>query len=215
MAFGRECLRVAGAFCVDRLIARCLAVAGALLAAFGLYWLWTGYDIIQVERGWASVIAGATMLSGGVVTLALAAILMRLQAPADAGLAGTHASPIDTPVAAPAVAAPPLVSTPATPMPERIPIPPTPPVAHPATESAPFVPLETPAPVASSVDASRAASEVIERHVAGDTTYVMFADGSVEAQTPDGTVRFDSLDALRLYADERAASASVTPSPRT
>ena len=43
------------------------------------------------------------------------------------------------------------------------------------------------------------------RHVSGDTTYVMFADGTVEAQTPDGALHFASLDELRAYADEREA----------
>jgi hypothetical protein len=41
--------------------------------------------------------------------------------------------------------------------------------------------------------------------VAGDTTYVMFADGTIEAHTPEGLMRFDSIDQLRVYADEKQA----------
>jgi hypothetical protein len=51
---------------------------GALLALCGAFAISAGYGIIQVERGWAGVIAGATALSGGIVTIALAFILHSL-----------------------------------------------------------------------------------------------------------------------------------------
>lgn len=49
-----------------------LLAFGAVLALVGLYWMWSGWDIIQIERGWVSVISGAIMLSGGVMVSALA-----------------------------------------------------------------------------------------------------------------------------------------------
>jgi hypothetical protein len=52
--------------------------AGALLALCGALAIGWGYPIIQVERGWASVIAGSTALSCGAVTIALGLILHRL-----------------------------------------------------------------------------------------------------------------------------------------
>jgi len=51
---------------------------GVLLALCGAFAIAAGYGIIQVERGWAGVIAGATALSGGIVTIALGFILHRL-----------------------------------------------------------------------------------------------------------------------------------------
>ena len=44
-----------------------LLAFGAALAFVGVYWMWSGWDIVQVERGWVSVISGAIMLSGGVM----------------------------------------------------------------------------------------------------------------------------------------------------
>ena len=40
----------------------------------------------------------------------------------------------------------------------------------------------------------------VDRHIAGDITYVMFSDGAVEVQTRDGAQRFASLQALREAA---------------
>ena len=51
---------------------------GVLLSLCGAFAIYAGYGIIQVERGWAGVIAGATALSGGIVTIALGFILHSL-----------------------------------------------------------------------------------------------------------------------------------------
>lgn len=48
---------------------------GALLSLCGAVAIAASYGIIQVERGWAGVIAGTTALSGGIVTIALGFIL--------------------------------------------------------------------------------------------------------------------------------------------
>ncbi len=53
-----------------------LSVCGGALMSFG-------YGIVEVERGWASFIAGAALLAAGIVTMALALILHSL-----AGLRG-------------------------------------------------------------------------------------------------------------------------------
>jgi hypothetical protein len=44
---------------------------GLALALSGAYGMWTGWDYIQLERGWSLFIGGATAVSGGVVTIAL------------------------------------------------------------------------------------------------------------------------------------------------
>ena len=61
---------------------------GAFLSLCGALALYAGYGIIQVERGWASFIAGSVAFSCGIVTLALGLILHRLSslfAPLKAG----------------------------------------------------------------------------------------------------------------------------------
>ena len=95
---------------------------GVVLALTGIYWMWTGWDIIQVERGWVSVISGAILISGGVVVAALAYAVMSARPAfvtreAAAGWAG-RPSPLDilraagppAASAAPSALAPPLAA---------------------------------------------------------------------------------------------------------
>jgi len=42
---------------------------------------------------------------------------------------------------------------------------------------------------------------VMGRYTSGNTTYVMFADGSIEAETPNGVLRFASLADLKVYVE--------------
>jgi hypothetical protein len=51
---------------------------GALLSLGGAWTIFASYGIIQVERGWAGVIAGTTALSCGIVTIGIGLILHRL-----------------------------------------------------------------------------------------------------------------------------------------
>lgn len=52
---------------------------GLLLVVIGGVSVVSGAPIIQIERGWAEVIAGAVAISGGVVTFALGVVLLRLE----------------------------------------------------------------------------------------------------------------------------------------
>ena len=52
--------------------------AGLVLALLGARWMWTGWDIVQAERGWTAVIAGSAMLSGGLIVAMLAWTIIRL-----------------------------------------------------------------------------------------------------------------------------------------
>ena len=42
---------------------------------------------------------------------------------------------------------------------------------------------------------------VVGRYASGGNTYVMFADGSIEAETPQGRFTFSSLDELKAFVD--------------
>jgi len=65
-------------------------VVGVALALLGARWMWTGWDIVQAERGWTAVIAGSVMLSGGLVVAMLAWTVMRLT---DAAVGSRSAEP--------------------------------------------------------------------------------------------------------------------------
>jgi hypothetical protein len=55
-----------------------LLILGIALVLVGGYSIYSGYGIIEIERGWASVISGATALTGGVIVIALAWIVRSL-----------------------------------------------------------------------------------------------------------------------------------------
>ena len=55
-----------------------VVAVGTVLAALGCWAMYFGYSIVQVERGWAALIAGAVVFGGGVVTAALGLVLHRL-----------------------------------------------------------------------------------------------------------------------------------------
>lgn len=57
-----------------------VAAMGVLLILAGGYTAAQGWSIVQVERGWAQVIAGSSLLTGGFVVLALAAVMARIDA---------------------------------------------------------------------------------------------------------------------------------------
>jgi hypothetical protein len=302
-----------------------LFVLGLLLIVGGGYFVYTGSNIIEIERGWSSVIAGTTALTGGIVTLGLAGVakslddlhrlwaagIARPEAPAATTVAGPAAAPAEisdeallgpipagvetaplpvdmtfaaaepTPAAPDVLPSPlgkprlppgfgplpiPLGPSPAIaalrrrvaddlnldfeslhphpPAPPPIPahaeaVPPepieaiTPPpldfidfesketISHrdfqrdeviPADESSaleppplPATPESTPGPVPESVAAqpSGSAPKTIGRYEADGTVYVMFADGSIEAQSAEGTRHFRSMAELKASFESK------------
>jgi hypothetical protein len=64
--------------------------AGALMSAAGFAWLWQGLGIVQVERGWSAVIAGAVIFAAGAVLMGLAALIRQIEIMGAGALA--HAS---------------------------------------------------------------------------------------------------------------------------
>jgi hypothetical protein len=45
---------------------------------------------------------------------------------------------------------------------------------------------------------------VLKSGVVDGMAYTLYSDGSIEAQLPEGTMRFASIDALRAHLDQRA-----------
>lgn len=94
---------------------------GLALALAGLYGMWTGWDYIQLERGWSLFIGGATAVSGGVVTIALGRAIGVLGRIADHALAAQASakSPAAESIASAQPAEPPTVAASA---PEKPPV---------------------------------------------------------------------------------------------
>ncbi|WP_400767533.1 hypothetical protein [Methylosinus sporium] len=157
---------------------------GAALAAWGVAAMFEGWDKIQIERGWSLFIAGAVALSGGVVTVAIAAALSRL----DHALAtfSPQAPRVDAPAPAP------VISQPA-PAPEIEP----PPAMAPPTAMAPPPGFEAYAPKRY----VEAEPVEVDRYENGGALYVMFSDGSVEIRGEGRVRRFASLSELRAQVN--------------
>jgi hypothetical protein len=51
---------------------------GAVLSICGALSIYFGYGIVEVERGWTGVIAGATALTGGIIVIALGLVIKSL-----------------------------------------------------------------------------------------------------------------------------------------
>ena len=69
-----------------------------------------------------------------------------------------------------------------------------PPIAHDAAHADMAVP---PAPLPEPV--------VVGRYNAGGAAYVMYSDGSIEAETPHGHYRFNSMSELKAFIEDKAA----------
>ncbi|MBE7248277.1 MAG: hypothetical protein INR63_25300 [Actinomycetospora chiangmaiensis] len=126
-------------------------------------------------------------------------------APSRPAQTGPDAAKPARPVSAPPISAPPI-SVP--PKPDA----PTPPRAIApeddlfAAPAAPPQPKDEPA-LRSSLDPAPvpapkpATRTVVGRYASGGNTYVMFEDGSIEADTPQGRFTFASLDELKAFVD--------------
>ncbi|WP_424362554.1 hypothetical protein [Methylocystis parvus] len=168
---------------------------GLTLVAGGVYAMWTGWDMILLERGWSLFIAGSVALSGGVVTIALGRVIAHL-ARLGSGLA-------TAPITVPHDGASPAQAPART---ESQPLPAKPESAAPTPEAAPSGDPAFEKPDFSSIFGGAPLSEQpteVDRYSAGDATYVMMSDGSVEVRSPSGTQRYPSLAALRADAESR------------
>ena len=53
---------------------------GICAIAFGSWWGWVGWSIVQVERGWTGVIAGSVLASAGLILVGLFGAILRVDA---------------------------------------------------------------------------------------------------------------------------------------
>jgi len=122
--------------------------------------------------------------------------------------AKTGEAPHEEPAVPPAPDVPPASFDDAWPRPDRMraPEPPAasrrpPPPRSPSTltESAPLPPAPQPAP-----EVEPAAVTVLKSGIVDGMAYSLYSDGSIEAQMPEGMMRFASIDELRAHLDQRS-----------
>jgi len=63
--------------------------------------------------------------------------------------------------------------------------------------------LPTPSEVEHAIETPEAPPSLVGRYTSGGANYMIFADGSIEAETPEGAFRFDSMGDFKRYLAER------------
>lgn len=198
----------------------CLAIAMIVGGGTAVY---SGSLIISIERGWSMMIAGSVCASAGAIVLGLAVLAGRLRRISRQTEAlGETMSRIEMTTWGPP---PPLPADdveearpiamepePALPPIHRVePVLPLPDVAaSPVVVTPPSATVARTTEPPSVQEAERPEPTVVGSYSAGDNAYLMYSDGSIQADTPEGRFRFGSLDELKAYvADgERKAGAA-------
>lgn len=181
-----------------------VVVAGTGLVAWGGYLHWTGWLIVQVERGWSSVIAGAVFLSAGMVMLTVAALMSRLDRIARSlANPGSGARSERAPATAPepksgSKSEPKSGSKPALMSETRSEAEAKSSSDRPLREMPPlglraFAPAEPPR--------TYAPSRVTRRYESQGVQYTLYEDGSIDAEADGSRHHFASIAELRAHLD--------------
>lgn len=235
-----------------------LYVLAGVMAAGGLIAIYSGSDIIVMERGWTMVIAGSVFTACGAVLAGIATAVARLQAlhgefarlserfgrSQAPSFAPSFAPSLDTPPQAPSngertnppplfagpevkehrdldIVPEPILSAPAASEPVAGPLPAkeTPekreaPAVVPDLDASLFereaAPETAPAETAKTGAADAPPPTIVGTYNSGGNFYVMYSDGSIEAETPAGKFRFDSLDELKEFIAAGGDKAKAT-----
>lgn len=200
-------------------------VLGIGLAAGGGLSIVHGYPYVQIEFGWTQVIAGSMGLAGGIITIALGAVLLslsRLRQAIERGSGGMAApqsvpsiessvaeqEPRAIPAAMPASveagqhrpASAPSATETAKPRRPRSWRP-----AEPVSGEALPQPHEFATAAASSLDQQPGTTTVLGRYQSSGSSYSLFNDGTIEVESEAGKRRFGSMGELKTFlANEKA-----------
>jgi hypothetical protein len=157
-------------------------ILGAVLMLAAFASLWASLNLVPTEMGLLYGVSGVILLGCGAIVLAIAALITRIGrvAPPPAIVAG----PPPTPEVAVTYSGAPKIEIDESPAQATVPAPP----ALLARAS----PDQGPA-------SGRASPQVIGRYAAGASSYVLFSDGSIEAETDTGAMRFATLDDFKSY----------------
>ena len=168
-----------------------VVVAGTGLVAWGGYLHWTGWLIVQVERGWSSVIAGAVFLSAGMVMFAAAALMSRLDRIARSlSQSGSGGRPERAPAKPPEPAKSPEPAKPPEPKPSN-----DRPLREAPSLFARGSALAEPPP------RPQTPSRVTRRYESQGVQYTLYEDGSIDAEADGSRHHFASITELRAHLD--------------
>ncbi len=190
-----------------------ICILGLALAIAGGASVVHGYNYIQADWGWQAIIAGATAVSGGIVTIALGAVLTSLvsirrafdrsrAAPA----VGTAVEP-SLPVAMVETPPPPLAADVERPL-ESPTLPPAASLIEAPAKSERFRDRSAARALSASrsgrtssasVPAEAPAPTVAGRYESGGASYVLFSDGTIDVESEAGHRHFASMDELKSF----------------
>jgi hypothetical protein len=169
-----------------------IALLGLAAALAGAGAVALGWPLVPLERGWTLVIAGSALASGGLVSIAIAMQIFetrRTRLAIESVLVRLSAPPKESP----------FVPTSPSGVPRR--------QGEEAHEMAqPARMPERTAPEPPRIDASEPGAtgddlQPARSFTVGETTFVVFTDGSIEARTTEGTKRFRSMEDVRAYLE--------------
>jgi len=172
------------------------SILGLILSIAGAVALAASFDLRATELGLEYAVCGTVALSGGFVTLAIAALIRRIDALARQQ--PPHPEYVYYPQSPPVPAAPPVEAyAPAEPRTDA----PAEGVAEPeepinenrAGHLPTLADLETPEPAAT----------LVGRYSAGGAHYMIYSDGTIEAETEHGAMRFASMDDFKTFLSVR------------
>jgi hypothetical protein len=190
---------------------------GLMLFSGGIGAIVYGWPYLVLEYGFTIVIAGAVAANCGLVLLGIGLVLRGVRRVSEKL---SHQIADASPRAAKETAPPPdataaetmaagandgKVAEPEAPVesgadnamsPENLP------VSTEASESEANAPAETPAPLPAGTDEG-----IVRTYTVGDTSFTMYANGTVKAQTPEGIETFANVDELRRYLATRMNTA--------
>jgi len=168
---------------------------GAALIVAGFGCLWASLNLVPTEMGLLYGVCGVIMISCGVIVLAIAALIVR----------------IDRLVAPPRE----MLAAPAPPPVETIPMAP----AEPAPGASGPIPaaeaeadelnanrrghLPTLREMEQAIVHPETPPYVIGRYGAGGAKYIVFSDGTIEAETDEGAFRFATMGEFKSYIANR------------
>jgi hypothetical protein len=156
-----------------------IALLGLIASIAGGGAIYLGWPMVPLERGWTLVIAGAALGSGGLISLAIAAQIFetrRLRLAFEKTLTRL-AAPRDDDASAPAAP------------------------AHKRGEASGTPRSDAGAPLSRSEPEMGDEMQPARSFTVGETTFVVFTDGSIEAQTAEGNKRFRSMEEVRAYLE--------------
>ncbi len=186
-------------------------VLGLLLATAGLGGLLASVDLLPTELGVLYAGCGTVALSSSFIVFAIAALIVRVD-----GLRRAMSAPrYEPPPAAVEAMAPTLEPEPVIEEPEAPPSPEEAPPIAPAdqvvlAEEEPVNEnrsghLPTLAEVEHAIAQPEAPPTLVGRYTAGGAHYMIFSDGTIEAETEQGAFRFASMGDFKAYIAGRKA----------